>query len=206
MKQLSQMYASFFVRAVLIFLSVGFYRSPLAAEDLNMKGGCLYYTWGDALHLGECKPSTLGECKKGLKPMEGAQGYTFVHPEHEERGMTVFEPGPVDCNKARIENNRSIEQQMSSQWGYWTYSAEVKPGDSAFVFGTGVNLRQGPSTKTKALAVLKNRSRLKILEKSAQPEVLADDQIKINGYWFKVNVEGKTGWIYGKFVHPNPDE
>lgn len=50
--------------------------------------------------------------------------------------------------------------------------------------------------------VLKDRMPLKITGKSEKPEGLG--KLEVQAYWFKVTVAGKSGWIYGKYVHPNP--
>ncbi len=62
----------------------------------------------------------------------------------------------------------------------------------------GLNLREKPAKTGKLLARLKNGTKVEILDRSGPGETV--EGIKSN--WFKVSVQGKTGWIFGGFIKP----
>lgn len=62
--------------------------------------------------------------------------------------------------------------------------------------GSGLFLREKPTTKSKKLALLPNKTIGRILEKSKKTETIDDK----TGYWFKTEYKEKTGWIFSGYT------
>ncbi|MBI3396191.1 MAG: SH3 domain-containing protein [Spirochaetia bacterium] len=174
----------------------------------TIKGTCINWSEGDAQSMISCKASTLDECSKGRQTVDvketAFQNYTgklFRAPGAQD--FYEFKHEPADsCRKQSIKAARDAEGTMCSEWGYVVYSDHLKAGDKAYVYGTAVTIREKPSTKSNRVGTPADRAPLKILGKSASRETV---QGLMNAYWFHVQVDGKKGWIYGQFVHPDPN-
>lgn len=172
------------------------------------KGTCLTWSEGDSQSLTECKAATQQECAHGApkidKKATAFQNYKGVlFRKAGEPDIYEFRNEPDTlCKKELIAAARGAEGTMSSEWGYAVYSDALVPGKKAFVYGTSVSLREKASTSSNRIATPADRAEVKILEKSK-----ARDSISglYSAYWFKVTVAGKTGWIYGQFLHPDPN-
>ncbi|MBL8022007.1 MAG: SH3 domain-containing protein [Leptospirales bacterium] len=191
----------------LLFASVSLFVPALQAQA-QKKGTCLTWSEGDSQSLQDCKAATQAECAKSAKRIDNKatafqnyKGLLFQNPGESE----IFEfrtEAATLCKKELIQSARAAEGTMSSQWGYAVYSETLGPGKKAFVYGTSVSLREKASTSSTRLATPADRAEVKILEKSK-----ARDSVSglYSAYWFKVVVAGKTGWIYGQFLHPDPN-
>lgn len=183
--------------------------SILLALSVNAKETGVCYTWseGDSQGLIECKPSTLEECSMGNKAINkketAFQNYTGKLFRNEEtQNINEFKTGSADiCDKEMIKSARESELTMCDNWGKAVYSTGLKVGDKAFVYGKSVNVREAANSKSKKLFSPDDRTEVKILEKSAKEDKI--DKL-YSAYWFKISINGKTGWIYGQFLHPNP--
>lgn len=188
---------------LLVLLSI----SSLHAQA-QKKGTCLTWSEGDSQSLSDCKAATQVECAQGAKKIDN-KATSFQN----YKGMLFQKPGEPDifefrnepatlCKKELVSAARGSEGTMSSQWGYAVYSDALVPGKKAFVYGTSVSLREKASTGSNRIATPADRAEVKILEKSK-----ARDSVSglYSAYWFKVTVAGKTGWIYGQFLHPDPN-
>lgn len=182
--------------------------SALGAQTPDTKGNCYEWEEGDAVHLMSCKPMTLAECSKGKKSIDVKstafqfyKGKLFQAPGNHNIVEFLVE-APSGCKQAFIGAARGAEGTMSSNWNYAVYSEKLAAGHKAFVYGTSVILRDSPSTKGKQVAVLKDRAPVKIVGKSKERDAVKD---LFPAYWFQVTVDGKTGWVYGQFIHPDPN-
>ncbi len=180
------------------------------AEAPGEKGTC--YKWseidGTAYGPGDCAVSTLAECGKGNKAVESKpsafqkhKGKLFQTSEAGE--YTEFRSEPVAlCQKARVVYARASEADMSSRVGFVAHSEDLIPGNRAYVYGSSVTLRETPSVKGKKVSVPADRSPVQIIGRSKTRDTV---QGLFPAYWFQVTVDGKKGWIYGQFIHPDPD-
>lgn len=170
-------------------------------------GVCYIWSEGDSQGLIECKSSSLEDCSKGNKPITkndtAFQNYTGKLFRNEQgQSIHEFKTGSADiCDKEFIKEARESELTMCDNWGKAVYSTGLKVGDNAFVYGKSVNVRESANNKSKKLFSSSDRTKVKILEKSAKEDKI--DKL-YSAYWFKVSIDGKTGWIYGQFLHPNP--
>jgi hypothetical protein len=191
-----------FYRFLLLILIIG--HSTLNAQET---GFCYVWSEGDAPHLMECKPSTLAECSRGkqsIKPGETSfDVYTGkLFRDEETQSIHEFKKSTKQsCENDQIKSARGSELTMSSSWGYSVYSKNLKTGDKAYIYGKSVNIREQANVKSKRLFALPNFTEVKILEKSKKEESVKD---LYSSFWFKITVNGKTGWVFGQFLHPDP--
>ncbi|MCE9596982.1 MAG: SH3 domain-containing protein [Spirochaetia bacterium] len=197
----------YLARMQVLLVPIAFAISVVHAEAPR-KGTCFTWSEGDSQSLNDCKAATQQECSKGAKPIDkkatafqNYKGSLFQKPDTTEILEFRNEPATI-CKKEIVQAARGSEGTMSSEWGYAVYSEALVPGKKAYVYGTSVSLREKPSTSSNRLATPLDRAEAKILEKSK-----ARDSVPglYSAYWFKVTVGGKTGWIYGQFLHPDPN-
>ncbi|MBK6606889.1 MAG: SH3 domain-containing protein [Leptospiraceae bacterium] len=101
-----------------------------------------------------------------------------------------------------IQSARDAEGTMCSEWGFVVYSEGLKAGDVSYIYGKSVNVRESASTKSKSILTPTDRTKIKILEKSKERATIPN---LYKAYWFKISVGDKTGWVYGQFLHPDPN-
>lgn len=174
------------------------------------KGTCSTWIEGDSQSLVDCKESTLEECAKDKKAIHkkdtAFQTYTgklFKSKNSDASEIFEFKNESVDnCKKQMIQSAREAEGTMCSEWGFVVYSEGLKVGDIAYIYGKSVNLRESASTKSKSILTPADRTKIKILEKSKERATIPN---LYKAYWFKISVGDKTGWVYGQFLHPDPN-
>ncbi|HRG48685.1 MAG TPA: SH3 domain-containing protein [Leptospiraceae bacterium] len=174
------------------------------------KGTCSTWIEGDSQSLVDCKESTLEECAKDKKSIQkkdtAFQNYTgklFKSKNTDASEIFEFKNESVDnCKKQMIQSAREAEGTMCSEWGFVVYSEGLKAGDAAYIYGKSVNLRESASTKSKSILTPADRTKIKILEKSKERATIPN---LYKAYWFKISVGDKTGWVYGQFLHPDPN-
>ncbi len=178
------------------------------AQAAEKNGTCLVWSEGDSQSLMSCEASSLAACGKGLKAITNKdtafanyKGKLFRKKDDSSISEFRNEP-PEGCRKERIEAARGVEATMSSQWGSAVYSADLKSGDKAYVYGKSVTLREEASSKSRAIGLLVDRAEATISAKSKEAAKIAN---LFDAHWFKITVDGKTGWIYGQFLHPDPN-
>lgn len=191
--------------AIAIFFLCASPPQALAAEGA---GTCLVWEEGDAQHLLRCEAASLEKCAQGKKAM--AQNET-AFADYKGRlyrsadGAQIFEfrnDPPTNCGKELTRAARDVELAMAAQWKAAVYSAHLKAGDKAYIYGKSVTLREAASAKSKALGSLADRAEAKLLERSKQISSIPN---LLDAYWFKISVDGNTGWVYGQFLHPDPN-
>jgi hypothetical protein len=64
---------------------------------------------------------------------------------------------------------------------------------------TGINLRESPSLSGRIITALPQHTKLVILEKGQNDTING-----VRNYWYRVNVGGRVGWVFG--AHIAPDE
>lgn len=170
-------------------------------------GICYQWSEGDALHLNSCSVSTLESCSKGKKSIQkkdtAFQIYKGKLFKDNENNIYEFRKESKDeCDKELIKSAREAELAMCSNWGKAVYASNLKIGDTAYIYGKSVNLRENPNTKAKKIAAPEDRTEVKILERSSKEDSI---QNLYSAYWFKISVKGTIGWVYGQFLHPNPN-
>lgn len=120
-----------------------------------------------------------------------------------EKAVSEFRAEPIAaCEKAVIKGARQEEASMSVQFGAAVYSAELRAGDKAYVYGSSVILREKPSVKANKVAVLTDRAPVDVVGRSKEMDAVPGLH---KAYWFEVKIDGKKGWIYGQFIHPDPN-
>jgi hypothetical protein len=179
----------------------------LFANDQN--GICLTWQEGDSKSLLDCKASSLNSCKGKLKEIKKDQtafqdykGKLFFSEELSQ--INEFVSGVAkDCDKILIQSARDSEGTMNSQWGKIVYSSQLVKGNTAYIYGKSVNMREKDSADSKRITTIEDRTKVKILEKSK--EEVSVKSIPFKAYWFKIESDGKTGWVFGAYVHPDPN-
>ncbi|MES0488900.1 MAG: SH3 domain-containing protein [Leptospirales bacterium] len=74
---------------------------------------------------------------------------------------------------------------------------EIKVGDTVYLSGDKVRLRNGPSTKSAAVTEFRLGDKMQIAEISAETDTIGG----VTTYWYKIQTDKKnSGWIFGKFV------
>jgi hypothetical protein len=170
-------------------------------------GVCYQWSEGDAQHLDSCEASSLEDCSKGRKAISkketSFQNYTGkLFLDKENQSIFEFKKGShEDCDKEIIKSAREAELTMCSNWGKAVYSTALKVGDKAFIYGKSVNVREKANSKSKKLFSPDDKTEVSILEKSTSEDKI--DKL-YSAFWFKISVNGKTGWVYGQFIHPDP--
>lgn len=170
-------------------------------------GVCYQWSEGDAQHLDSCEVSSLEDCSKGRKAISkketAFQNYTGkLFLDKDNQNIYEFKKGnALDCEKEIIKSAREAELTMCSNWGKAVYSTGLKVGDKAFIYGKSVNVREKANSKSKKLFSPEDKAEVNILEKS-----VTEDKIDnlYSAFWFKISVNGKVGWVYGQFIHPDP--
>jgi len=192
-----------------LLIAIPLFTMPFAivAQNSPVKGTCLSWEEGDALHMLSCKPCTKGEFLKGKEPFDPSSTQFFQGRKDlftgADCGICEFTTEPIDCKEEARRNDQAVSDQMTEQWNMYFYSMSLQSGNAAFVYGKNVILREQPSVNSKVVIVLKDRAPLKILDKTQEPEYIPKNGH--GAYWFQVTVQGKKGWVYGKYVHPDPD-
>ncbi len=177
----------------------------------NEKGVCLIWVEGDGQSLQECKESNVRECSKNKKSISNMQttfsnykGKIFKSSSDDQNVIEFLEnKDKTHCEKLFVSSARDYENTMSDNWGYFVYSDLIKVGEKAFVYGNKIILREKPSTKSKKLNTLDNNLEIKILDKSKEKEKLPKSSKA--AFWFKIKISEQVGWVYGQFIHPDPN-
>ncbi|MDX1960729.1 MAG: SH3 domain-containing protein [Leptospiraceae bacterium] len=168
-------------------------------------GICLTWTEGDGQTLSDCKPSTKAECGKGKKSISSKdtsfQNYKGVLFK-DDTNLYEFRKGENSCDKLLIASARDYEGTMSSNWDFTVYSDKLNKGDSAFIYGKSVIVREKADIKSKKLFNADDRQKVKILDKTKERVKVGDH---FPSYWFQVEINSKKGWVFGKFIHPDPE-
>lgn len=175
---------------------------PLSAEV--KQGICLEYEEGDGFDLQSCRTSSLSDCSKGKKPtaMEGFKGKLFLSTD--KKHLSEFQEKPASaCKPILVSDARGKDTYLSEYARYILYSNKLKKGDTAYIYGENVNVRETGSIKSEKLFSLNKGTKVEIIGKSAMKQNLEKDTWK--AYWFQISVNGKKGWVFGQFIHPNPD-
>lgn len=185
---------------LLLYVLFIIFSIPTAAED--KKGICLEWIEGEGFDLENCRPYSISECSKGkeaVPAMEGFSGKLFKSKDG--KVMSEFQEKPASaCKALLISAARGKEGTASEYSAYIVYSDKLKKGDTAYIYGENVNVREKGSVKAKKLFSLNKGVKVEILDKSAKRE-----NVMNSGYWFQISVDGKKGWVFGAFIHPDPD-
>ena len=192
---------------ILLFISSV---NAIFSQANSKKGTCSTWIEGDSQSLVDCKESTLEECAKNKSSIQkkdtAFQNYTgklFKSKNADASEIFEFKNESVDnCKKQMIQSARDAEGTMCSEWGFVVYSEGLKAGDTAYIYGKSVNIRESASTKSKSILMPADRTKIKILEKSTERASIPN---LYKAYWFKISVGDKTGWVYGQFLHPDPN-
>lgn len=189
----------------LLLLCIFSFSISIFAKDT---GVCYQWSEGDAQHLEGCEASSLENCGKGKKKIkkedtafQNYNGKLFL--DSETQSIYEFKQGSIEnCQKELIKSARAAELTMCDNWGKTVYSANLKVGDKAYIYGKSVNVRENANSKAKKLFSPEDRSEVSILDKTNKEEKI---EKLYSSYWFKISVNGKTGWVYGQFLHPDPN-
>jgi hypothetical protein len=71
---------------------------------------------------------------------------------------------------------------------------------NAVITGSSVRLRQAPSINTGVLAELGKRTRVEIMAHTD----FTDSLDGFTGYWYYINYRGVYGYVFGKYIQPDP--
>lgn len=193
-----------FLKKVLLFF-IFYFSISVSAKDTGI---CYKWSEGDAQHLESCEASSLENCAKGKKKIkkedtafQNYNGKLFL--DSESQSIFEFKQDSLkDCEKELIKSAREAEMTMCDNWGKAVYSVNLKVGDKAYIYGKSVNVRENSNSKAKKLFSPEDRAEVTILDKTNK-----EDKIEklYSSYWFKISVKGKIGWVYGQFLHPDPN-
>lgn len=175
-----------------------------AGKDSD-KGICTLWTSGDAYHLEQCKAMTRGECTKNKADLEMESIKTDLNfIEHIPPNSQAY------CRDMKIKNARDVEMQMSGLWTKVTWQYKLKVGEEVYIHSKRQRFRTNPDLNKSPLVsnphyYLSVGTKVKILEKSKEPTYMKPNR-DFNSHWYKVKAleTGKTGWIFGRFLHPDP--
>jgi uncharacterized protein YecT (DUF1311 family) len=169
------------------------------------KGICTLWTSGDAYHLEKCKAMTRGECAKSKADFEKKEvkmDLNFI--EHNPPNSLAY------CRDMKIKNARDVEMQMSGLWSKITWENKLKVGEDVYIYSERQRFRTNPDLNNSPLVsnphyYLSVGTKVKILEKSKKPTYMKPNK-DFSSHWYKVKAleTGKTGWIFGRFLHPDP--
>lgn len=180
----------------------------IVMTNLNAENGvCFIWSEGDALHLDSCAATTLDACSRGRKKIQNKDTAFQIYKgklfKDNDNNIYEFRNESIDsCEKELVKSAREAELTMCSNWGKSVYSSGLKVGDKAYIYGKSVNVRESPSIKSKKVSSPADRTEVKILEKSEKEDSLEN---LYSSYWFKISIGNVTGWVYGQFLHPNPN-
>ena len=174
------------------------------------EGLCLRWEEGDSLSLNSCHQSSKVDCHKSSKPI--APDKTMFVYDHEPVMQTSqgeileFRPhskSSQECSALLRSAARQAERMMSQQWGHFVYSKMLGKGQRAYVYGKNGWLYRKPDSTSQKKELLKDGLQVLIVERSLTQSHFGDHRDPA-AYWFLVEGHGKTGWIFGKFLHPDP--
>lgn len=191
----------------LLYIIFIIYLNPLSAAD--KKGICIQWFEGDGLSLGKCKASSLSECSKGKKAVSlketSFQSYTGKLFKSKDDNSTVYEfqeKSASVCKSMKVDAARQDEGIMSAEWGHAVYSQKLKKGDTAYINGNDVTVREEGNLKAKKVLSLDKGTKVEIIGKSAKTASIPN--FSYSAYWFQISVQGKKGWVHGIYIHPDP--
>ena len=72
----------------------------------------------------------------------------------------------------------------------------LEKGDTAYIRADNINLRSGPSTKSKRLGMFSMGKEVKVLERSKTKTTIG----KNSDYWYKIKHGQYEGWIFGYWI------
>ena len=192
----------------LLYIIFIIYLNPLSAAD--KKGICIEWSEGDGLSLGECKASSLSECSKGKKAVSlkqtSFQSYTgkLFKSKGDDGTLYEFQEKPASsCKPLIVSSARDYEGTMSANWGYAVYSDKLKKGDTAYINGKNVTVREEGNLKAKKILSLNKGTKVEIIGKSAERADIPN--FSYRAYWFQISVQGQKGWVHGIYIHPDPN-
>lgn len=195
-------------QALLFFAAAFTLSHSIGAETPGGKGTCYYWSDDLAPRVFSCEAATEVECAKGKQPLLNKDTYfgKFTGKLYGSPGASMvyeFRDEPIAaCEKAMIKGAREAEASMSAGSRTAVYSIGLKVGDRAVVYGSSVILREKPSVKANKVAVLTDRAPVEVVAISKEMDAVPG---LYKAYWFEVKVEGKKGWVYGQFIHPDPN-
>ena len=192
----------------LLYIIFIIYLNPLSAAD--KKGICIQWFEGDGLSLGKCKASSLSECSKGKKAVSlkqtSFQSYTgkLFKSKGDDGTLYEFQEKPASsCKPLIVSSARDYEGTMSANWGYAVYSDKLKKGDTAYIDGKNVTVREEGNLKAKKILSLNKGTKVEIIGKSAERADIPN--FSYRAYWFQIAVQGQKGWVHGIYIHPDPN-
>lgn len=68
--------------------------------------------------------------------------------------------------------------------------------------GDNVNIRETPSLKSKILKKSFSNTKVKVVQRTKNKYPVSGYE---SNYWYKINLEGVTGWVYGALISPSED-
>ncbi len=167
-------------------------------------GLCLRWSSGDTVHLNACEVATQEDCIAGRPAVtehdlvtEVAEGRLYSDAEG---AFVEFRQTERTCHALAVEVARMAESSMSGQWSSWVYSGGLVAGDKAYLYGEVIALHARPDPASKVLNRYQgNTTAVSILDKAQG--VPMDE---MSSAWFKVKVGDVTGWVWGRYLHPDP--
>lgn len=167
-------------------------------------GLCIGWDSGDAVHMESCAAMPESECTQGRKPLaeydlvqEVAQGPLFIDSDG---GLFEFRLSEKPCKVLAIESAREAEKTMSGQWARWVYAEDIKVGDRAAIYGKNVKVHSEPGVGADVLRIITRASgKFMVMQKSEATQVN-----EMSSSWFKLSLGRGTGWVWGEYVHPDP--
>ena len=100
--------------------------------------------------------------------------------------------------RARSSSGRTFHWTAQDRNGYSKPEPDdpsykpARPSIAGEIIGDGVRLREGHTTNAREIAKFNRGKRVAILQRY--------ESGKEKHYWFKVNLDGREGWMYGEFL------
>lgn len=142
------------------------------AESIRVQEAKLFEESAAILKNSSSKPEQVKQAQANLKDLSNSTGI-FA-----EMARNLLNPGGTqdagsDMNAAGSE------------------MAEAKVQTAA-----GLTMREQPGTSGKSIAVIPDGSTVKIIDKGSAEETISGK----TGFWYKVDWNGKKGWVFGGFL------
>ena len=138
----------------------------------------------------------------GLRKLPPGELPPMVRPEitnaDERNNNNIVANAPTTRTRenSSSRNTQTVEAVSVNKNILPNFTPETEPRQGV-ISGNAVNVRAEHSTNSQAVTKLNNNARVEILDS------WTGRSGNLNGTWYKINTNGREGWVFGKYLRPS---
>ena len=163
-------------------------------------GVCTVWEQGDALHLSKCYKEYKALCNTANNDSYGEQT-SVIFKKMQEADINNY------CHQVEVKNARDVELTMAGQWGVQVWDYLLTPGSKAQTYQRAIQLKLVPEIGGEDLKeTIDSGTKVTIISRGAERKIVKEYG-DYSAYWYQVKIDksGIQGYVFGTFIHPNPD-